>query len=117
MLIVNLKGGMGNQMFQYALYKALSMRGKRVLLDVSHIKSDMQLINRSTIFDAYKLDKHYVDFGRVFNKIIIRFLMPVFRKIAGFYYEKEEGTLDPELMNLKKGYLDGYWQTEKYFKE
>ena len=117
MLIVNLKGGMGNQMFQYALYKVLSMRGKRVMLDVSHIKNDMQLINRSTIFDAYKLDRHYVDFGRVFNKIISRFLMPVFKRIVGLYMEKEEGTLDPELINLKKGYLEGYWQTERYFKE
>ena len=117
MLIVNLKGGMGNQMFQYALYKALSMRGKWVMLDFSHIRDDMNLINRSTIFDAYKLDKHYVDFGRVFNKIVSQFLMPVFKKVVGVYMEKEEGRLDSEIEDLKKGYLEGYWQTEKYFKE
>ena len=33
MIIIQLKGGLGNQMFQYALYTALKNRGKTVKID------------------------------------------------------------------------------------
>ena len=33
MIIIQLKGGLGNQMFQYALYIALKNRGKTVKID------------------------------------------------------------------------------------
>ena len=33
MIIIQLKGGLGNQMFQYALYKELKHRGKEVKID------------------------------------------------------------------------------------
>ena len=33
MIIIQLKGGLGNQMFQYALYKELKNRGKEVKID------------------------------------------------------------------------------------
>ena len=33
MIIIQLKGGLGNQMFQYALYRELKSRGKEVKID------------------------------------------------------------------------------------
>ena len=33
MVIIQLKGGLGNQMFQYALYRELKHRGKEVKID------------------------------------------------------------------------------------
>ena len=33
MIIVKVTGGLGNQMFQYAMYKSLEKKGKHVKLD------------------------------------------------------------------------------------
>ena len=35
MIIVKMSGGLGNQMFQYALYRKLEHLGKKVKLDIS----------------------------------------------------------------------------------
>ncbi|MBR4832480.1 MAG: hypothetical protein IKZ97_07640, partial [Butyrivibrio sp.] len=35
MIIIQLKGGLGNQMFQYALYRALKKKGKTVKIKIN----------------------------------------------------------------------------------
>ena len=37
MIIVEVTGGLGNQMFQYALYRKLQLLGKKVKLDLSNL--------------------------------------------------------------------------------
>jgi len=65
MIIVKLKGGLGNQMFQYAFGRYLSLKKKRCLrLDMIYIKKD----NRR----EYELDK----FGIIKNRT--HFLEEVF---------------------------------------
>lgn len=39
MIIVKVTGGLGNQMFQYALYKSLDSKFPDVKLDISFFKS------------------------------------------------------------------------------
>ena len=39
MIIVNMNGQLGNQMFQYAVYRKLQLKGKRVKMDLSYYNS------------------------------------------------------------------------------
>lgn len=117
MLVVNLKGGLGNQMFQYALYTKLQQKGKQVYLDYSQIATEMQALNRSTIFSDFRLDRTY-NLQRMqgpFGTLYRRFLIRAFRKLTNVLREKEESVYDAQVMQIKNGYLDGYWQSEKYF--
>lgn len=115
MIAVNLKGGLGNQMFQFALYTKLQMQGKKVFLDISHIDSEMRSLQRCTIFDAYVLDKKYNIGKSLVFKIKNRLLIYIFKKIYGVYQEKQPGIFDAQVFDMNNGYIDGYWQSEKYF--
>ena len=117
MLVVNVKGGLGNQMFQYAIYTQLQRQGKLVFLDYSKIAGEMKELNRTTIFDDFVLDRdyHVHRMEGFLGKLQSRFLIRVFRKLTRRFVEKEESRFDPNAFELKLGYLDGYWQSERYF--
>lgn len=118
MIIIHLSGGLGNQMFQYAVGRAFSMRNKDVVkLDCSWFES-----HHMTDTDRpYKLDIFSLEAERATDQEI-KALKPsiVLRKIGwGKYYHKEKTfEFDPNVMLLQGDiYLDGYWQSEKYFKD
>ncbi len=115
MIVINMKGGIGNQMFQYALYKALSLKGKKVRLDYYGLGQEMSRINRNTIFDSFVLDKEYNLPNHNPESLSCRISRKLKKIVYGAYYEKEEGAFDKQVFNLNKGYLDGYWQTSLYF--
>lgn len=122
MIIIKIAGGLGNQMFQYALGRALLARGREVFLDCSGFDSQAQ----SDTKRKYELDKFdvkikqvspkdkekfcnwkqylYYYFGRIIKKDISRIVL-----------EKEHCFL-PQIAECDSKYLIGYWQTEKYFK-
>ena len=54
MLIVHLRGGLGNQMFQYALYQAAVESGKKASLDLSHFNKN----NQSTQYELGDWSRH-----------------------------------------------------------
>lgn len=121
MIIVKICGGLGNQLFQYALYRQLSLQGKEVKADLSWFQIENRNQQRT-----YKLSKFHTKItecskqekaklaseldGRK-NKII--------NKIVGIkkthIFEKVSYTFDASIDSIEEGYLDGYWQTEKYF--
>jgi hypothetical protein len=121
MIIVKLQGGLGNQMFQYALGRRLA------LLHKSDLKLDLHFLNDKTPkahftmrdyelgafnlvcdFSGYDEVKHF--YG---NKVISKFK----RKFGNIKYCNENGQrFQPKVFDLKEDiYLDGYWQSEKYF--
>lgn len=118
MVIIRLKGGMGNQMFQYALYKKFKSLGTKARLDVSEIQTEMKKINRCTIFDAFIL-KDYHDSKSANGLLDHLYIMKVFKKLLRivhkYYNEKESGIFEDKIYETKSIYLDGYWQSEKYF--
>lgn len=123
MIITRLIGGLGNQLFQYAAARHLSEIHRTTLkLDISG-------------FETYKLHKYSLghfniqeNFAtleeitaltvrrqgiveRVLNRILHRPPKP-----APTYVQEKHFHFDPEIPNLPDGvYLDGYWQSEKYF--
>lgn len=121
MVIVNLTGQFGNQMFQYALGRHLQLQGKKVLYYKDyynqHPEHDFALnrifgvsIPEATTDQvlAYREDRH---------RIIDRIRRKLFGRHEHVFSEIGSASLDykPQVFDVKKGIIDGYWQSEKYF--
>ncbi|MBM3256552.1 MAG: hypothetical protein FJZ04_03765, partial [Candidatus Moranbacteria bacterium] len=128
MIIVNLKGGMGNQMFQYALGRALAIKNKNEFkMDLTYLKEgqpkspdhtfrvyDLGIFNVKENF-ATKRDLEYF-YSRSTAKQILNHLLPKYFPRNNIIYDKDSYVFNPEILEQKGNlYLDGYWQTDKYF--
>jgi len=111
-------GGLGNQMFQYAAGRALALRlGTNLKLDTRAF-SDYKV-------HSYGLDRFAIQAGLIndFSFALLRHDSLLRR--AGRYFKVtlnknvylEKGfDFDPMVLLLKDGaYLEGYWQSERYF--
>jgi len=130
MIISRLYGGLGNQMFQYAAGRALSLRsGVPLQVDIYdlvdrapredfvHRDCDLGLLMAPLDFASL------ADLGRACEKprslvtrAVLRYRKEMLRKNR--FQEKNQQFL-PELMDAQKrsAYLVGYWHDERYFKE
>jgi len=122
MIIVRLKGGLGNQMFQYAFYKSLKEK-------YSNVKIDVNFYNSNKVHNGYELSRIFnvtPEFAEIKEINKLAFIgsdikSKIMRKIIGnkktYYLERErELSYKPEVYLKEKSYFDGYWQNEKYFK-
>lgn len=99
MIIVKLMGGVGNQLFQWALAKSLSHRFRRdVYIDVDKIP----LIGTKRKFELHKFPFIYYNYNMFTNKNYT--LIIEHSEKQTFNFEKD-----------KNYYLSGYWQSESYF--
>jgi len=103
-------GGLGNQMFEYALVLALRNRGFHIQIDTSY-------------YDFFQMHNGY-ELERVFGikECLISkqgFHMYWLRTLHKFrprcFYKVDELHYDESVLNNSKGYLFGYWQDERYF--
>lgn len=125
LVITKLIGGLGNQFFQYALGRALSIRNDAPLkLDVSG-------------YESYKLRRYSLSHFNVVEEIASHEEIERFRRAGStrparlaarlgvlprsrrFTTIVESGfAFSPEVLGARGNiYLEGYWQSEKYFKE
>ncbi|MBD3903822.1 alpha-1,2-fucosyltransferase [Chryseobacterium sp. Ch-15] len=118
MVAIELIGGLGNQMFQYATARALALsRNEKLLLD-RHLFADYELhsygLNHFNIESAF-LEKEETIFEplRILEKVKAIFSQ---KKIYHPYIEQDL-TYDKELFEFpnKNIFLKGYFQSEKYF--
>lgn len=123
MIIVKLIGGLGNQMFQYALGRHLSEKNNvEFKIDISGFESyklhrySLNTFNtKNNIASKYEIDK--------FKKYKVRpgkkwFLYNKFIADNLKYFQEKEFSFNPKVLDIKdNAYIDGYWQSEKYFKE
>jgi len=126
-------GGLGNQMFQYAVGRACSEREKTILkLDTTgfetypHHSYSLQHFN---IIENYASRKEVRRFHWLRDAISTQpphFLYRILRKMkiakqalnALGYVRESQRTYDSSVVKLSgTRYLDGYWHTEKYFKD
>lgn len=133
MIIVRLKGGLGNQLFQYAAARSLSIRLETELkLDISNYASDpysrkysLTHFNIQENFATQSEIEWYTKLERERRYISKRISTPLYislnkmlTRLTGiplYYYEKSHA-FNKEFFSLPSDvYLDGYWQTEKYF--
>ncbi len=121
MIISRLNGGLGNQMFQYAIARKLALEHKTIVkLDLEDYSNagvhPFCLNNFNAPFKLAKnLDLAYFgkipDFGNPLWLRIKRRIFPV-----SDIFEKEFN-YHPEIFKQtsRNTYINGYWQTEKYF--
>ncbi|AJI74371.1 glycosyl transferase 11 family protein [Francisella philomiragia subsp. philomiragia ATCC 25015] len=120
MKIIKIQGGLGNQMFQYAFYKSLKNNCIDCYVDIKN-------------YDTYKL--HYgFELNRIFKNIDLSFARKYHKKevlgklfsiipskfIVKFnknYILQKNFAFDKAYFEIDNCYLDGYWQSEKYFKK
>ena len=118
MVIIQLAGGLGNQMFQYALYLQLKDLGREVKIDdVSGFVQDAQ---REPALAPFGIT-YERPAKRELQKMLDSSMLPwhrVRRKLFGRQkksYFEESKLFIPEVLNWDDIYLEGYWQSEKYF--
>lgn len=119
MIIIKSVGGLGNQLFQYALYMRLQTLGKIVKIDFSQLYKD-NIQNELTIFGNEILQpspKEIAELGDCAQNVFSKVRRKLGIKKKSYIEEKANYTYDPEILSLDNVYLFGYWQTEKYFVE
>lgn len=110
MIVSKLNGGLGNQIFQYAIAKNLSIKlNRQLFIDISE-------------YNEYKLRSFSLHHFNINSELIDNFHSFIyFHKFKSIQILKERSLLyqhDLKINNSKDIiYLDGYWQSENYFKE
>lgn len=128
MIVIKLQGGIGNQMFQYALGRSLQEKLHfDVCFDTSFFSQldPTLLTSRNIEIDQYNL----LDFKTLHSANIIlksdvlskakrfleRRLVPYYKNS---YFKEGENGFDSNVFKIKNNtFLDGYWQSPMYFSD
>ena len=123
MIIIEVMGGLGNQMQQYALYQKMKNLGKEAKLDVSWFFDENR---QKSVLAARSLELEWFDHlpmeccteqekrallgkGGFFGKVKKKLLPGTDRHF------QETGMYHPEIFELDNAYLSGFWACEKYY--
>lgn len=125
MIIIRVQGGLGNQLYQYAMYEKLKTFGKEVKLDTYYYSG----IGKDQDKRPLELDKfpgihyeactpkehwHYIDDKENFLGKVRRRIFGV-RQSSGVVKETEPNM--PRIFMMDKGYIDGFWNCEAYYSD
>lgn len=127
MIIVRLMGGLGNQMFQYAAAQRLALvHGTNLKLDLGWL--DKYQDKEAVAARRFALDCFNIKAAPASRWQLARVDTPpnnlkrqMARKFGGslsVVRQAETGGFHPEILKLPDNvYLEGYWQSEDYFKD
>ncbi len=126
MIITRLIGGLGNQMFQYAVGRRLAhVLGTELKLDITEFDNYKPRTFRTYSLGNFNIREKFASpeevaaltrptmLERMRAKLLRRPPRP-----PRTYIREKHFHFDPDILNLLDGvYLDGYWQSEKYFSD
>lgn len=126
MIITQLSGGLGNQMFQYALGRALSLKlNTKLALDITSFDNQPHTdTTREYELDVYKLSATIASQNDLANwdrpsrwKLVLnKYLKFNLNPYPINYIKEESHKFDQKVLDKSDNtYLSGYWQSEKYF--
>lgn len=121
MIIIRVWGGLGNQLFLYALYEKMLSLGKEAYIYVDKRSYSVQSNPNATYqlpllgldpaeFPESERLERYLTSRKLHDRVMRRFD----RRLC---YEGEGGKFDPNILKKNNAFLSGYFQTEKYFQD
>ena len=120
LVVIQLSGGMGNQMFQYALYLQLKALGRNVKMDdrTEYEERNARPI-RLSVFDA-TYDTPTETEMLCLTDSYLDLCSKIRRKLTGrktAEYMEKSPRFDAKVLETERAYLVGWWQSEKYFED
>ena len=122
MIYVNIIGGLGNQMFQYAFYEQLRFLYGRN--NVKAFRNDFEhyFLREFELTKIFDLQIEFADRQEVHKFTHTSFLTKIARRLSSNKYISEKNYLGKVEINdlvsrYKNVFFYGYWQSESYFKE
>lgn len=119
MNIIRMSGGLGNQMFQYALYMKLISQGREVKFDdINEYRGEKA---KPIMLSAFGLEYPRATWNEIdsFIDCSMKPLRRIRRKLFGrnaVEYE-ERDFFDPKILEFDSMYIRGSFQSEKYFED
>ncbi len=123
MIIVGLRGGLGNQLFQYAMAKRLANHlGVELKLDLEGLGNPNYRMPRHYELAPFQLSEGFASEREV--AALTKFKGGLLARLARWkapqspasHIRERHYHFDPNMLNLPDDvYLDGYWQNERYF--
>ncbi len=123
MVVAKIMGGLGNQMFQYALGRSIALKTAQDLkLDISFFTKQKL---RNYELGYFKIDENFTSAREakllsgegLINTVKRRLRIPI-KKPKSYFAEDIFGYFYEELLDKTTSiYLDGYWQNERYFRD
>lgn len=132
LIVVKVIGGLGNQMFQYAAGRALALRIGGVLkldtTDFATYEYHQYSLNKLAITEVLasaeeihtftKFSTALRNMPRLVRAPIIKLGIDKYLNTRAGYVQEKQSTFEPDVFSLQRSaYLDGYWQSEKYFSD
>ncbi len=129
MIYVNLTGGLGNQLFQYAFARTIQDYSQDQIVastyEITHFDKNREpniknyVLNEKVTFTDDKiswfLDRRGI-LSKTLRKLSPRMYFKFINAMYGGYIWYEDDYLEISLIKHKNYYVGGYWQSEKYFK-
>ena len=116
--VVRFIGGLGNQLFQYALYMAFINRGYLTFSDTKEARNgDFKREYQLEIL-GIKMEeapRKYISELYAPNNKYLRAIIKRIRKKT--YYRQRDLFYDESILMTKCGYFDGFWQSYRYFED
>jgi hypothetical protein len=124
-IFLHCTGGLGNQLFQYALGRTLAIKtGANLVIDPWEFRRNR---SRPVVLDKFKIRARFVTFPEnVFCRIVesqhlesvSRVLRAVFPSKFPQVVRRRKHGFDPTLLEIRRSvFLEGWFQSELYFRE